>query len=146
MPRVARGSTAVDGDAVRRALRVPSFLALFGRDDLQMAILVGSGGGQQESANGLERSECLQRCDTLTLASYAENGSGDAGLEGLLGADAHGELLRLSDSLSAGPAVPEDDRFSAARYLIEHPTALGEATGPVLDRFERLFDDLNGLL
>ncbi len=30
--------------------RVPSFLALFGRDDLQMAILVGSSGGGRESA------------------------------------------------------------------------------------------------
>jgi len=125
---------------------VPSFLALFGRDDLQIAILVGSSSARTESANGSERSECLQRCDTVTLASYAADGSGDAGLEGILGAHAHGELLRLSDSLSAGPAVPEDDRFGAARYLIEHPTALGNATGPVLDRFERLFDDLNGLL
>ncbi len=126
--------------------RVPSFLALFGRDDLQMAILVGSSGGGKESANGLDKSECLQRCDTITLASYAEDGSGDAGFEGILGADAHGELLRLSDSLSAGRAEPEDDRFGAARYLIEHPTALGKGTGPVLDRFERLFADLNGLL
>ncbi len=125
--------------------RVPSFLALFGRDDIQMAILVGNGGGK-EGVNGLEKSDSLQRCDTLTLASYAESGSGEAGLEGLLGADAHGELLRLSDSVSAARAVPDDDRFSAARYLIEHPSALGEATGPVLDRFERLFGDLNGLL
>jgi predicted ATPase len=125
--------------------RIPSFLALFGRDDLQMAILVGNGGGR-ESANAIDHSEWLQRSNTLTLASYAADGSEHAGLEGLLGADAYGELLRLSDSLSASGAVPEDDRFSAARYLIDHPTVLGEATGPVLDRFERLFDDLNGLL
>ncbi len=94
----------------------------------------------------MEQSECLQRCDTITLASYAEDGSEDAGLEGVLGADAHRELLRLSDSRSVGQAVPEDDRFGAARYLIEHPMALGEGAGPVLDRFERLFADLNGLL
>ncbi len=47
-------------------------------------------------------------------------------------------------TLSAG--VPNYDHYAPARYLIEHAPTFEAVEGGALDRFEKLFVDLNALL
>ncbi len=124
---------------------VPSFLALLGRDDPQAAVLAGAHDACAVGVRGLTDAEFLQSRRIIETASYAEDGAPVVGIEGVLGASAHGELVRLTHGLP-GSEANEVDRLAAARYLLEHPAALGETEPGALDRFERLFDDLNGLL
>ncbi len=124
---------------------LPSFLALFGRDDLHAAVLAGEHDDCAAGVRGLTDSELLGSRRIVAAASYAEDGAQDAGIEAVLGAQGHRELVRLTHGLPGSP-VGEVDRLAAARYLLDHPAALDESERAALDRFERLFDELNGLL
>lgn len=152
--------------------KIGSFLALFGGNRLNIAVLTDYRRGIKAKVRSIQESRLLKDGHVFTAATYA--GQDEADMEDVIGRAAYVELVNrayglgaklaiTAASLPAGPVVPEIekrfqtmppevaefDHFTPALFLLENSDAM-RATLPDLDtsleRFEALFRDLNSLL
>jgi predicted ATPase len=154
--------------------KVSAFMSLFGGNKLHVAVLVDLAKGQKRRVDELRRSKLLRDGHVFSADIYT--GQEEADTEDLIGRTAYMALVNqaysLKDEMKLDPAVgsakservlkdvehhfallppeaPQFDHFSPASYLLENradvlPNLPGlEAS---LDRFEKLFNDLNELL
>jgi len=152
--------------------KIPSFLALFGGNKLHVAALTDYGEGDKKKVRELRESELLREGHVFTAESFAEESPSDADTEDIFGRTAYVRLVNLAYSLEESdempversaererltvestkhfnllpPTVPEYDHFVPARYLIEHPSCLGDLANSALNRFASLFDSLDELI
>lgn len=151
--------------------KVTAFMSLFGGNRLHVAVLLDFVSGDKKQVEDMRRSKLLLDGHVLTADHYA--GQPEADVEDVVGAAAYAELvnktygLPTADKVAAPPAaarvvkhveehfrtvkadVPEFDHFAPAAHLLEKRTALFRSlpdVEPALDRFEKLFADLNGLI
>lgn len=151
--------------------KVTAFMSLFGGNKLHVAVFIDYAHGQKKKVEDLRRSALLRKGHVFTADSYA--GQPEADVEDLLGADAYVELVNRCLDLKGGTALtvpaerparvvkyvedqlrvcaagPEFDHYAPAMFLFERGAAFfSELRGSegALERFERLFRDLNGLL
>jgi hypothetical protein len=153
--------------------KVPSFLALFGGSNLHVAVLTDHAAGDKKKVRELRESELLRDGHVFTADYFAGDGATEADVEDILGRTPYSQLVKQTYSLTVKnalpktgaedasprvvvevekhfrtlpPEVPEFDHFSPARYLVEHPSTLDDCLDESLDRFEKLFKELNALL
>lgn len=152
--------------------KVSAFLSLFGGNKLDIAVLVDYAKGQKKRVDDIRRSALLKQGRVFTANSYAGQDEGD--IEDILGRDTYIALLNKTYNLDGKsldvkkipaqgrvlehaenhfktlpPEVAEFDHYRPSLYLLEnHPKLLNSLPGvdAALDRFEKLFKDLNGLL
>lgn len=153
--------------------KVSSFMALFGGSRIHVAVLTDFGHGDKKKVRDLRESNLLQDGHVFSADMYCD-GSSEADVEDILGRAFYIELLKSCYGLTAKQAmpktksqnshervvpeteshfrslpasVPEFDHYTPSRYLLEHSAEL-TLTGAdaALDRFEKLFEDLNQLL
>jgi len=154
--------------------KMRSFVALFGGNRLHVAVLADFHSGDKNKVRELRDSGLLKKGHVLTMDTYASASEGD--IEDLLGRRIYvplvnscygldddrrvplvrneGETRRLveevTDHFRALPADVESfDHYTPARHLSEHPEVAerdSDALMAALERFERLFVDLNSLL
>lgn len=154
--------------------KVWAFVSLFGGNRLHVAALIDYASGQKSNVEKLRKSKLLQDGHILLASEFC--GQDEADTEDLLGEDLLVELVNgaygvpaakklVSGSLPAGPGlnqrvlprveaamkllpeVAEFDHFQQSSWLIKHPGVLDAARHPdAFDRFEKLFDAVNGLL
>jgi hypothetical protein len=135
---------------------------------LNVAILTDFAKGNKRKIEELRKSQLLGDARVLTAELYT--GTEEADIEDLIGRDGYVELVRQAygvKSLKLGkaasdrvvkdvedafrvlpPATPEFDHFFPSSFLVENPAvlkALPDADA-ALDRFEKLFTDLNKFL
>lgn len=153
--------------------KVPSFMALFGGSRLHVAVLTDYGQGDKRKVREIRECKLLQDGHVFTADMFCE-GAAEADVEDILGRGFYAELVKATYGLTAKQAlakakpkdapervtvevedyfrtlpasVPEYDHFAPSRYLIEHSSELTlPGTDEALNRFEKLFEDLNGLL
>ncbi|ANZ36959.1 hypothetical protein BBK82_13635 [Lentzea guizhouensis] len=153
--------------------KVPSFMALFGGNRLHVAVLTDHGQGDKRKVRELRESELLQDGHVFTADMYCD-GAAEADVEDMLGRGFYTELVKATYGLTAKQAmpktkpgdapervtsevedyfrtlparVPEYDHFAPSRYLLEQASKLTlPGQDEALNRFEKLFEDLNGLL
>jgi predicted ATPase len=154
--------------------KVSAFMILFGGNRLHVAVLVDFAKGQKKRVDELRRSKLLRDGHVLSAEMYA--GQDEADTEDLLGRATYmalvnqtyglkdGTQLDLTRSVAKAGRVLKDveehfatlpvgasefDHFRPAAYLLENRSdvlhSLPELE-PALDRFEKLFADLNALL
>jgi hypothetical protein len=153
--------------------RIASFLALLGAQNLNIAVLTDFGVKQRKSIEDLRKrhDNLLKQGRIFTADRYADQPEAD--IEDVLGAELYVHLVNSAYALRgdqrvtlpSGPpkriaehvevhfrklptTVAEYDHYSPAEHLGRSPAVLDDAPGlPIaLDRFERLFTDLNSLL
>ena len=154
--------------------KVASFVALFGGNRLHVAVFADFHKGQKNKMRSLKESELLKKGHVFTADMYTEGDEADT--EDLIGRPMYVALVNqcygLDDDqklLAEKPEdagtrvivevqnhfatltgdVPEFDHYTPASYLVENPAELRPklpSLDDVLDRFEKLFDDLNALL
>lgn len=154
--------------------KVNSFAALFASNALNIAVLVDLHKGQKGKVRTLKESRLLRSGAVFTPDMYLEElDEGDT--EDLIGWDNYAMLVNHCYSLSAEDAlddadheggrvlesveramalvknmeVPNFDHYTPAEHLVQHGGQLKDRLpdlGEALDRFESLFEDLNGLL
>jgi hypothetical protein len=150
--------------------KVSAFMSLFGGNKLHVAVFIDYAHGHKKKVDELRRSSLLKNGHVFTAEAYADQSEAD--IEDLIGAGAYVELANRCYGLSAPavvpaapagarvlkwveekirvvPGVPDFDHFTPAWYLFENRTKLFadiKALSAALDRFERLFKDLNKLL
>ncbi|MTD57821.1 ATP-dependent nuclease [Amycolatopsis pithecellobii] len=153
--------------------KIPSFMALFGGNELNVVVLTDYGQGDKKKVRELRESELLKDGRVFSADMYCE-GATEADTEDLLGRSFYVALVNKAYGLTAAQVLPEQkpedspqrataeveehfrvlpssvaeyDHYAPARYLLEHS---GELMLPgveeALDRFEKLFADLNKLL
>jgi hypothetical protein len=152
--------------------KVPAFVSLFGGNRLHIAVLTDFAAGQKRRIDEIRRSQLLRAGHVLSADTYT--GQSEADVEDLLGAEIYVDLVNSTYALKgkqgvkvpgAGgrivkhveehfktlPAdVPEFDHYAPSTYLVENRKAFLSAQGKgaltaTLDRFEKLFADLNSL-
>ena len=135
---------------------------------LNVAVLTDFAKGQKKKIDDLKKLKLLSEAQILTANAYT--GTGEADTEDLIGRDGYIALVKQAYELrelkvaSPGtervvkdvedtfrllpPSTPEFDHFFPSSFLIENPTVLKSLPGykAALDRFEKLFADLNALL
>ena len=155
--------------------KIQSFLALSGGNELHVAVLTDFGTGDKSKVRDLRASELLRSGHVFTAKDFAAPGNADEGdTEDTSGRDFYVALvnatyeLKSSNKLAASKpkgaptrvvpevedrfkimpsTVPEYDHFAPAEYLVTHPDMItGAAFDEALERFERLFTELNRLL
>ena len=154
--------------------KIWSFAALFGGKKLHVAVLVDFHHGDKNKVNELRKTKILRDGHVFSADTYA--GQEEADIEDMVGRDAYVDLVNRNYSLpdtlklpasrpqgaarlvvkevedrfgTLPPEYPSFDHFDPAAYLTEHGGALKhELPGldAALDRFEKLFKDLNPLL
>ncbi len=150
--------------------KVAAFLSLFGANKLHVTVLTDFAKKEKTKVEELRKSEMLRDGHVLTCDTYAakpeadiEDLFGNAGYVdlasralGLTGSQTIGlpptpdeRVIKCVERAAAGlPAsTPEFDHYLPSSFLMEQTsgfTLVEEATA--LDRLERLFKDLNGLL
>lgn len=153
--------------------KIGSFISLFAGKGIHVAVLTDYGQGDKKSVQRLRDSEVLLAGHVLTVDEFA--GQPEADIEDVLGRDLYLSLIHklyklakknelpskrpetapirvlkeVEEHFRTLPAsVPEFDHYSPARFLMETPKIEGELSGldAALDRFERLFKSINGLL
>jgi hypothetical protein len=149
--------------------KVSAFMSLFGGNKLHVAVFIDYAVGHKKKVDELRRSSLLKKGHVFTAETYASQAEAD--IEDLLGADVFVELTNRCYGLAAPavpvspagtrvlkwveeqirvlPTAPDFDHFTPAWYFFENRKALfAELPGlaAALDRFERLFKDLNRLL
>jgi predicted ATP-dependent endonuclease of OLD family len=153
--------------------KVPSFMALFGGNRLHVAVLTDYGQGDKRKVRELRESKLLQDGHVFTPDMYCE-GAAEADVEDMLGRSFYTDLVKATYGLTAKQAmakakpeaapervtaevenyfhilpasIPEYDHFTPSRYLLEHaPELTLSCKDDALNRFEKLFEDLNNLL
>lgn len=155
--------------------KVPSFMALFGGNRLNIAVLTDFGAGDKKKVRDLRDSELLDAGRIISAEAYAEDPSADeADIEDILGRAFYIDLIAKCYGLTAKQKLPkvkpadapkrvvaevedhfrtlpasvaEFDHYAPARYLIEHADEFGSPQiDGALDRFERLIVKINELL
>jgi hypothetical protein len=148
--------------------KVSAFMSLLYGNKLNVAVLTDFAKGQKKKIDDLKKLKLLSEAHILTANTYA--GAGEADIEDLVGRDGYVVLVKHAYKLQAlnvaspgtervvkdvedafrllPPSTPEFDHFFPSSFLIENPAvlkSLPDSKG-ALDRFERLFADLNALL
>ncbi len=153
--------------------KVTAFMSLFGANNLHLAVLLDYVSGDKKQVEELRKSKLLLDGHVLTADHYA--GQAEADIEDLVGATTYSELVNKAYALPAADKVspptggalvrivkfvedhfrtvkadvPGFDHFMPSTHLIEKRTSLFKSLPDVdaaLDRFEKLFSDLNGLI
>lgn len=155
--------------------KVPSFLALFGGNRLHVAVLTDYGQGDKAKVREIRESDLLRAGHVFSADMYAEGQNvTEADTEDILGRELYRTILakayglKLAQTLpkkrpeggsprltleakthfqTLPPAVENYDHYRPSLYLIENPNELSDSLiSGALDRFEKLFVDLNALL
>jgi len=155
--------------------KIQSFLALFGGNKLHVAVLTDFGTGDKAKVRDLRASELLRSGHVFTTNEFAGPLNADEGdVEDILGRDFYVALVNaayglkttnkmpaskpkdasarvtveVSDRFKTMPVTVADyDHYAPAEYLAIHPDAVsGPHLDEALERFERLFVELNNLL
>ncbi len=155
--------------------KVPSFMALFGGNNLHVAVLTDFGEGDKKKVREVRESALLRDGQVFTADQFAvDTSTGEADIEDIFGRDLYLSIVnaaydlkvkhhlakarpadapvRVTEEVKAHfrtlPAEVENyDHFTPSRYLIEHGSEFdGPLVDAALDRFERLFEALNSLL
>lgn len=155
--------------------KVPSFLALFGGNQLHVAVLTDHGRGDKKKVRELRESELMRAGHVFTADEYAETaGVSEGDTEDILGRRFYVDLVNVAYGLkgaqklrAARPKgasvrvvaevedhfrqlpgnVDEYDHYTPASYLVTHADAVaGLAHDSALGRCEKLFTELNALL
>jgi predicted ATP-dependent endonuclease of OLD family len=148
--------------------KVAAFMSLFGAQGLRVAVLTDFATGQKRKVEELRRSELMQAGHVFTADTFA--GQPEADIEDLIGAELYAALVGnaygatvpvapkgarcvkfVEEFFNVTPALEDFDHYTPAVHLTSHasavcarvPSAVVDAT---LERFERLFTALNGLL
>lgn len=154
--------------------KIEGFVKLFAGNKLHLAVFVDYHEGEKAKIRSLRDSGLLGEHHVLSAEAYVKQSEAD--IEDLLGWSLYSTLVNTCYALSAPqqfpitsphrtparvlkeveshfavlpPTTPNFDHFSPASYLVENGTALRGSLpdlGHALDRFEKLFADLNGLL
>jgi len=148
--------------------KVSAFMSLLYGNKLNVAVLTDFAKGQKKKIDDLKKLKLLSEAQILTANTYT--GTGEADIEDLISRDGYIALVKQAYKLpvlkvaSPGtervvkdvedafrllpPSTPEFDHFFPSSFLIENPAALKSLPGSkdALDRFEKLFADLNALL
>ena len=149
--------------------KIASFVALFGGNKLHVAVLADFHRGLKTKVRNLVESKLLLDGHVFSADSYA--GKTEADIEDMLGRDFYVELVNSCYGLPAKQALPQQQPADAPIRVLEeverhfavltgsvpefdHYTpayVLTEKNAPspsddLLDRFEKLFKDLNSLL
>ena len=148
--------------------KVSAFMSLLYGNKLNVAVLTDFAKGQKKKIDDLKKLKLLSEAQILTANTYT--GTGEADIEDLISRDGYIALVKQAYKLpvlkvaSPGtervvkdvedafrllpPSTPEFDHFFPSSFLIEKPAVLKSLPSykEALDRFERLFKDLNTLL
>jgi predicted ATP-dependent endonuclease of OLD family len=152
--------------------KVPAFLSLFAGQRLHIAILVDFAEGQKKTVGGLRKSELLKSGHVLSAEMYA--GQPEADVEDIIGRELYVHLVNGCYELAGKKVIPskkpsgapdralkeveehfrtvatsgaEFNHFRPAEFLNRQPLDW-EPPGleAALNRFEKLFTDLNAML
>jgi len=151
--------------------KVASFVTLFSGKKLHLAVLTDYHTGLKKQVRSLRESELLKAGHVFSAEMYA--GQDEADIEDLLGWSFYIELVNLSYSLTGSQRMPIDkptkgtarvlvnveerfksictefDHYTPSVYLTENSDKIKKSLpemNEALDKFERLFIDLNHLL
>jgi hypothetical protein len=152
--------------------KIPAFMSLFGGNKLDIAVLTDYASGQKKKVKELRESKLLKAGRVLTMDTYA--GQDEADIEDLVGRPGYRELVGLAYNLTAGQLLPETrppaaplrvvkemeahfgilppevenfDHYRPSEFLLEAGSSFSlPDLEKALDRFEKLFKDLNGML
>ena len=154
--------------------KIASFVALFGANKLHIAVLSDYHSGDKKKVNDLRTSKLLQDGHVFTAEVYV--GQPEADIEDVIGRANYVELVNRAYALDpakrlpvtkpdGAPALvvqeaeahfrllpvgaPEFDHYRPAEYLMVNGARVKRALlelDAALDRFEKLFADLNKLL
>jgi hypothetical protein len=144
--------------------RIGAFMGLFGANDGNLAVLLGSDVGP-EVAEQIRNTEFMRGSRILTMDKYIEAEQGQ--IEDVIGRETYFGLVNLCYKLprrlrlspkggseepmsvleeAAGANLPEFDRFAVAEFLAENTKKCKRklpGLADTLDRFEKLFADVN---
>jgi predicted ATPase len=148
--------------------KVGAFMSLLYGNKLNVAVLTDFAKGQKKKVDDLKKLKLLSEAQILTANTYT--GTAEADIEDLIGREGYIALVKQAYKLQtlavADPGTdrvvmdvedafrvlssptPEFDHFFPASFLIENPGILKSlpSYAEALDRFEKLFTDLNRLL
>lgn len=154
--------------------KVSAFLSLFGANKLDIAVVIDYVKGQKAKVDALKRSRLLEAGRVVTFANIV--GQPEADVEDMLGPELYANILNSAYELTGGdvldgpklgagqperllpkvdaafrvmpPNVKEFNHYEPAIYLIEKFNDLAGSPGMpgAMDRFERLFHQLNSML
>lgn len=149
--------------------KVGAFVALFGGKELHVAVLTDYARGDKSKIEQLRRSKLLKDGHVLTADTYA--GKPEADVEDLMGDAGYVDLVNRAMKLDGAhriqtpsdtrrivkwveektrvlpPDAPEFDHYVPAEVLFESGLGFGlVGEADALDRFEKVFGDLNALL
>lgn len=150
--------------------KVGAFMSLFQGNRLNVAVLTDFAKGAKKRIEDLRKSRILK--DGHVLSAEAYTGTEEADVEDLLGGVAYPALVNACYSLPDSKRVPEVasgqravksveghfrtlapsdpafDHFAPASFLVENPALLASLPDveAALDRFEKLFIDVNQLV
>lgn len=171
----SRGRTALDRRWVLCPSggidKIAAFMSLFHGNKLHVAVLTDYAFGQKKKVEELRRSTLLRAGHVLTCDMYS--GQNEADIEDVVGADLYASIVNDCYDLAASkpvapgapgarivkhvedhfrtlpPHAPEFNHYPPSAHLLEHRSRLlapSPTTDAALDRFERLFKDLNAML
>lgn len=155
--------------------KIQSFLALFGGNKLHVAVLTDLSQGDKRKARDLRESELLRQGHVFTANDYGEaNGALEGDTEDIVGRRFYVDLVNATYGLAGAqklrakkpkdapvrvtlevadhfrllpPPVDQYDHYFPAAYLVAHADVMASpARDEAIDRFEKLFVDINRLL
>lgn len=151
--------------------KISSFVALFGGNKLNVAVMTDYAEGDKKKVRNLRESSLLKSGHVFSADMYVEQQEAD--IEDLLGAnfystlvnqcfDLEGELVftpetsqsrsirivkKVEEYFATLPSpVPEFDHYQPSVFLIEHSKTEWPDLEEALNRFEDFFKDVNSLL
>lgn len=138
--------------------KIPTFVALLGAH-LNVAVVMDSAAGGSQKINSLIERGVIEANRVVPLNTIS--GGKEADIEDLFDETFYLQLVKDSgvgsvakSKLPAGTRIVKRveqvigvyDHYRPARHLLEQPGLLTKIDDPTLDRFEKLFSDLNALL
>jgi predicted ATPase len=152
--------------------KVPAFMSLFAGNRLDIAVFTDLAAGQKRKVRDIRESKLLKAGRVLTADTYAEQPEAD--IEDVIGREMYRDVVNQTYQLEdaqriptvrpAGaperavkeaeqhfallpPDAPSFDHYGPAEFLLgQGGRATFPGLAPALDRFERLFSDLNSML
>lgn len=152
--------------------KVSAFVSLFGGNQMNVAALLDYAKGDKRNVDDLRKSNLLKGERILTFEYYADQPEAD--VEDIIGAKNYVKLVNQTYSVvdtdmmivpsslptrivkaaeahfrTVKATIPEFDHYAPSRYFCEHQSeviaSLPELDA-MLDRFEKIFKDLNSIL